>query len=184
MSLSTRYWATFALGAAASSFTLLIATHLPESCLSGPGHRDLARENSRLGHGHPSDARHLVGNRNRNRDKLGLVEDVPRVMSTDRVELEEISAGYYRAAFRYGFMQSPNVAVALRFCRHVGLDVDPGKATFFLGHEEVIASRRGSALGIVRARLFAFLWRNSTRGTSFYNIASERVVAIGLQVIM
>ena len=113
-----------------------------------------------------------------------LVEDVPRVVSSDRVKLEEIAPGCYRAAFHYGFMQSPNVAVALRFCRHVGLDVEPGRATFFLGHEEVIASRRGSALGVVRAWLFAFLWRNSTRATAFYNIPSERVVAIGLQVIM
>ena len=113
-----------------------------------------------------------------------LVEDVPRVTSADRAELEELAAGFHRAILRYGFMQSPNVPVALRFCRHIGLDVDPDTATFFLGHEEIIASRQGSALTLARTRLFAFLWRNATRATAFYNIPSDRVVAIGLQISM
>lgn len=30
--------------------------------------------------------------------------------------------------------------------------------------------------------LFAILWRNATRATAYYNIPSDRVVAIGIQV--
>ena len=111
-----------------------------------------------------------------------FVEDVPHVASADRVELEELATGFYRAAFHYGFMQSPNVPVTLRFCKHVGLDVDLEATTFFLGHEDIIASRLGSAFAFVRTRLFGLLWRNSTRATAFYNIPAERVVAIGLQI--
>lgn len=79
-------------------------------------------------------------------------------------------------------MQSPNVPVALRFCERFGLDIDIDATTFFLGHEEVIPAREASALHVFRTQLFAFLWRNATRATAYYNIPSSRVVAIGLQV--
>ncbi len=110
------------------------------------------------------------------------IEDVPRVASADRVEHEELPLGFHRVVLHYGFMQSPNVPVALRFSERLGLDVDPDAATFFLGHEEIIPARGTSALKLFQMQIFAFLWRNATRATAFYNIPSERVVAIGLQV--
>jgi KUP system potassium uptake protein len=111
-----------------------------------------------------------------------LVEDVPRVASPERVEIEELPLGFHRLVLHYGFMQSPNVPVALRFSERLGLSVDPDTATFFLGHEEVIPERRERSLRLFRTQVFAFLWRNATRATAFYNIPSERVVAIGLHI--
>jgi KUP system potassium uptake protein len=111
-----------------------------------------------------------------------LVEDVPRVASAERVEIEELPLGFHRVVLHYGFMQSPNVPVALRFSERLGLSVDPDTATFFLGHEEVIPERREQSLRLFRTQVFAFLWRNATRATAFYNIPSERVVAIGLHI--
>ncbi len=111
-----------------------------------------------------------------------LIDDVPRVPSADRVELTQLTMGFHRIILHYGYMQSPNVPVALRFCGHFGLEVDADAATFFLGHEEIVPTRSASAVERVRNRLFALLWRNATRATAFYNIPSARVVAIGLQV--
>ena len=111
-------------------------------------------------------------------------EDVPRVASADRVEIEALTLGFHRVVLRYGFMQSPNVPVALRFSEHAGLNIDPDTTTFFLGHEEIIPARGSSPLKLFHTQLFAFLWRNATRATAFYNIPSERVVAIGLQIEM
>lgn len=112
------------------------------------------------------------------------IDDVPYVASADRIELWELPLGFYRVVLHYGFMQNPNVPVAMRFCERFGLDIDPDATTFFLGHEEVIPSRDASALHVLRTQLFAFLWRNATRATAFYNIPTQRVVAIGLQVEM
>ena len=112
------------------------------------------------------------------------IDDVPYVASADRVELEPLRLGFHRVVLHYGFMQSPNVPVGLRFCRRFGLDIDPDATTFFLGHEEIIPSRDATALHVLRTQLFAFLWRNATRATAYYNIPSSRVVAIGLQVEM
>jgi KUP system potassium uptake protein len=111
-------------------------------------------------------------------------DDVPYVPSADRVEFEQLTLGFNRVILHYGFMQNPNVPVGLRFCERFGLDIDIDATTFFLGHEEVIPSRDASALQVLRTQLFAFLWRNATRATAFYNIPTQRVVAIGLQVEM
>jgi KUP system potassium uptake protein len=113
-----------------------------------------------------------------------VIDDVPRVPAAERAEIEELSLGFHRVILHYGFMQSPNVPVALRLCEHMGLTIDPDEATFFLGHEEVIPARQGSAWSRFRTQFFAFLWRNATRATAYYNIPSERVVAIALHVEM
>ena len=110
--------------------------------------------------------------------------DVPRIPSADRVKLEALPLGFYRVVMHYGFMQNPNVPVALRFCARLGLDIDPDTTTFFLGHEEVIAARGESSLALIRTKIFAFLWRNAARATAYYNIPPGRVVAIALQVEM
>jgi KUP system potassium uptake protein len=111
-----------------------------------------------------------------------VIEDVPRVPSAKRIKLIELKDGFYRIVLHYGFMQSPNVPVALRFCEMLGLQIDPDTATFVLGHEDIIPARDVSAWKQFETQLFAFLWRNATRATAYYNIPTERVVAIALQV--
>ena len=110
------------------------------------------------------------------------IEDEPRVASAERAEIEELPLGFHRVVLHFGFVQNPNVPVALRFCEHLGLTIDVDTATFILGHEEVIPAKTDSAWRSFQMQLFAFLWRNATRATAYYNIPSERVVAISLLV--
>jgi KUP system potassium uptake protein len=111
-----------------------------------------------------------------------VTEDAPRVPTAERLNVEKLPHGFYRVVVHYGFMQSPNIPVALRLCERFGLDIDPGLATYYLGHEEVVPTRRGSRWALWRAQVFAFLWRNATRATAFYKIPPEHVIMIGLQV--
>ncbi len=113
-----------------------------------------------------------------------FTEDQPRVPGTERLEVESLTLGFHRVVVRYGFMQTPNVPVALRLCERFGLEVDPSKATFYLGHEEVVPAPSSTRLAFLRTQLFSFLWRNATRATAFYNIPSDRVVAIAMHVEM
>jgi KUP system potassium uptake protein len=108
--------------------------------------------------------------------------DEPRVSTANRIELQDLQLGFHRVLVRYGFMQNPNIPVALRLCERLGLKVEPSETTFYLGHEEVIPASTGPLLRRVEARAFAFMWRNATRTTSYYKIPADRVVAIGMQV--
>ena len=113
-----------------------------------------------------------------------LTEDTPRIPSVDRLEVEKLRLGFYRMIVRYGFMQNPNIPVVLRLAERFDIDIDPGAATFYLGHEEIVPNPANPVRLAWHARLFAFMWRNATRATAFYRIPSDRVVAIGLQVKM
>lgn len=108
-------------------------------------------------------------------------EDVPRVPAVQRLEVEELECGFWRVRVRYGFMQSPNVPVALRTCERHGLDVDLDATTFYLGRHTLIPTDKPGMM-IWREKLFAFMARNSARATQFYKIPPAQVVELGIQV--
>ena len=111
-------------------------------------------------------------------------EDRPRVASADRLKIDDLGMGFFRVVARYGFLQTPNVPVALRLCEKFGLDIDPDTATFYIGHEEVIAAKSSRGMALIRAHLFAFLQRNAARNVVYFNIPSDRVVTLGSHVRM
>ncbi len=69
-----------------------------------------------------------------------VTENVPRVRSADRIEILNLPDGFWRITLHYGFMQVPNIPVALRLCDYHGLSLDPDKAVFFQGYESVLLS--------------------------------------------
>lgn len=111
-----------------------------------------------------------------------VTNDVPRVPASERLEVNKVRPGIYRVFVRYGFMQSPNLPVALRTCERLGLKIDLERTTYYLGWETLIPSRRISGMPLWRGMLFAFMSRNAARATAFYAIPPERVVEIGLHV--
>lgn len=111
-----------------------------------------------------------------------ITEEVPRVSAADRLVVTKLSEGFARVIVRYGFMQSPNIPVALRQCEHFDLMTDPETTTFYLGRETLIPTPAVPGMFIWREKLFAFMARNSQRATSFFNIPPDRVVEIGQQV--
>jgi KUP system potassium uptake protein len=108
-------------------------------------------------------------------------EEIPRVPASERLELVGLVTGLYRLVLRYGFMQIPNIPVALRLCESLGLLVDLDSTTFYLGRETLLP-RKDIGLPLWQDHLFDFLSRNAARPTAFYHLPPERVVEIGIQV--
>ncbi len=111
-----------------------------------------------------------------------LTEEIPRVPAADRVTVTKMPLGFARVIVRYGFMQSPNVPVALRQCEHHGLTVNLEQTTYYLARETIISSPLQSGMMRWQEKLFSFMSRNSAAATAFFNIPAEQVVELGQQV--
>lgn len=111
-----------------------------------------------------------------------ITEEVPRVPAAERLEITELSSGFHRVIARYGFMQSPNVPVALRACEALGLKIDLDTTTYYLSRASLIPSDERPGMTLWRDRLFAFMSRNSAWPTAFYKLPPENVIELGIQV--
>jgi KUP system potassium uptake protein len=107
------------------------------------------------------------------------IDDVPRVASADRATIVDLEPGFHQITLRYGFMQTPNLPVALRFCEILGLKIDPDNSTFYVGRDSVLSSSTGSLLQNISNGIFAFLWKNSNRAASTYNLPPDQVISMG-----
>jgi KUP system potassium uptake protein len=108
--------------------------------------------------------------------------DEPRVSTASRVHVLGLAPGIMRVTLRYGFMQMPNVPVAMRLCEKIGLQVDPEHLTYYLGRETPIPSTEVPGMALWRDQLFAFLARNAMRATDYYQLPPEDVVEVGVHI--
>lgn len=112
------------------------------------------------------------------------IEDVPRVPATDRIELSELGNDVHRVVLHYGFMQSPNVPVALKLCGMLGLEIDPETVTYFAGHNDLEPTGRATLMHTLQTSIFAYLWRNAERVEDSYKLPPERTIIIGKLIRM
>ncbi len=83
---------------------------------------------------------------------------------------------------RYGFMETPDVPLALmRSCDQCDLVFNPMDTTYFASRETIVASRR-RGMPVWRDKLFALMHRNAAPATGFFRIPGNRLVELGAQV--
>lgn len=110
-----------------------------------------------------------------------VTEDEPWVLPSRRVQVEDLGDGFWRVTGRYGFMQKPNVPRLLRQCSNYGLDVEPERATFFLGREIIIPSK-SPGMARWREHLFSFASKLAQQPATYFQIPVGRVIELGQQV--
>jgi len=108
-----------------------------------------------------------------------ITEKIARIPLADRVRIEELSNGFWRAVARYGFMETPNVPELLQHAKFSGYSLE--YTTFFLGRETVLPTK-DQGMALWREGLFAFLTRNAQPATAFFGIPPSRVMEIGSQI--
>jgi len=107
----------------------------------------------------------------------------PHVDAADQVSVEDLGLGIFNVKVQYGFMQDPDVPEALLQAVALGLQLDPGDVTYFLGRETIIVTER-KGMAVWREKLFVLMARNAVRATAFFRLPPERVVELGVQVEM
>jgi KUP system potassium uptake protein len=108
--------------------------------------------------------------------------NVPYAPKDKRLKIAPIGEDFYSVRIRFGFMEVPDVPLALmRSCDQGGIHVDPMDTTYFASRETVVA-RAHSGMPIWRDRLFAIMHRNAAPATNFFRIPGNRLVELGAQV--
>jgi KUP system potassium uptake protein len=108
-----------------------------------------------------------------------ITEKTARIPLSERVKIEELPNGFWKATARYGFMEQPNVPELLDHAKFSGYSLE--YTTFFLGRETVLPTKN-PGMALWRERLFAFLTRNAQPATAFFGIPPSRVMEIGSQI--
>jgi KUP system potassium uptake protein len=108
--------------------------------------------------------------------------NVPYAPKDKRLKIESIGNDFYRVVIRFGFMETPDVPLALmRSCDKGGIHFDPMETTYFASRETIVASaHRG--MPVWRDKLFALMHRNAASATGFFRIPGNRLVELGAQV--
>ncbi len=110
-----------------------------------------------------------------------MTDNVPRVAGPDRIKARELGCGFWQIAAHFGFAQTPNLPRELGRAEIPGLDLDPGKVSFFVGRANVKSTAR-PGMARWRERLYIGLTRLATRPTEFFRIPPDEVLELGGEV--
>lgn len=110
-----------------------------------------------------------------------LMEETPTVLEKERDEIEPLGHGITRVILRFGFMETPAVPQTLARLDLPDGPFDPTRASYFLGKESLVLSRRSPRV-YWRRRLFALMARNAQSAAAFFGLPPNRVVELGVQV--
>jgi KUP system potassium uptake protein len=108
-------------------------------------------------------------------------DEAPRVEADERHRITKVEPGVFQVLLTFGFMEEPDVPLALSQIDHRGIEFDPEHATYFIGRESIVA---GKAPGMHPAleHLFVLLNRGADSASRFFNLPADKVFEVGSQV--
>jgi KUP system potassium uptake protein len=109
-----------------------------------------------------------------------VVEDIPRVAPPDRLMIKALTPGAYHVIGRYGFMESPNVALLLRQAESLDPRIRSSDVTYVLGREVPYAAT-SSPLGRLSRALFVFMLNQAASPADYYAIPPGDMVDMGVR---
>jgi KUP system potassium uptake protein len=109
------------------------------------------------------------------------IVDTPRQDPVRRLEIEEVLPGVFYLTAHFGFMETPDVADALKACRARGLRVFTEDSSFFVGRH-VVRARPLTGLRGLQRRLFARMQQYSTQAAEFFRMPFRDVVILNTAV--
>ena len=107
--------------------------------------------------------------------------EVPRVDPSERTVVTKVEPGVFQILLRFGFMEEPDVVSALSSIKERGLDFDPKQATFFLGHESIVAGK-APGMNPIAEHLFVVLNRGADSAGRFFNLPKDQIFEVGSHV--
>ncbi len=109
--------------------------------------------------------------------------EVPYVDPDKRLMVASLGHGFYRIGAIYGFKEKAEVEDVLELCtKQHNMVFNMMDTTFFLARATVIPSMRVPGMAGWRESLFAWMFKNASPITNYFDIPPNRVVELGTRV--
>jgi KUP system potassium uptake protein len=109
------------------------------------------------------------------------VEDKPYVTPGNRLLVDDLGHNFFRVRVFYGFMDTPDIPVALELCERFKLKIDMMTTSFFVSRARIVSSANPGMMKW-RLKLFIALSRNAMNAAEFFKIPTNRVIEMGTRV--
>ena len=109
-------------------------------------------------------------------------QEVPRLSAKSRAAAEHICDGLWHVTVRFGFVEMPNLAIALARAKDQGCPVDLDDAIYIAARDEVVRSKTRPRLSGWRRMLFGFMYHNAVRTPDRFDLPADRFIEISRQV--
>jgi KUP system potassium uptake protein len=110
-----------------------------------------------------------------------VVEDKPYVIRGDRFLIKDMGKNFYRLKLFYGFMQTPDIPLALELCATKGSPFDMIDTSFFISRALIVSSPNPGMMKW-RENLFIVLSKNAVNAADFFKIPANRVIEMGTKI--
>ncbi|HEY3779229.1 MAG TPA: potassium transporter Kup [Rhizomicrobium sp.] len=110
-----------------------------------------------------------------------VVEEVPIVPESRRLDVRKLGKGFYGLTVHHGFFEMPDIPRVLEGARVFGLAIDIATTTFFIGRETLVLSDQ-PALGRWATWIYLRLAASALSPARFYHLPPNRVVEFGTQL--
>lgn len=108
-------------------------------------------------------------------------EEVPSIPSDEKMTIESMGEGVWRAVGRYGYMEQPDVAWLVERISGQGVSLPPLATTFYFNREMIISGGNARMFEWQKA-LYGVLSRNARPVRDYYRILPTQIIEIGLPV--
>jgi KUP system potassium uptake protein len=108
-------------------------------------------------------------------------EEKSHLSPEERFEWKELGHGVFRLVMRFGFMEDPNIPNVLETLSPDPVPFNPMTTSYFLGRETLIPTRH-PGMAIWREHLFAWMTRNASSASVFFDLPANQVIELGAQV--
>ena len=112
-----------------------------------------------------------------------IISDSPHVAPCDQMKSEDLGDGFRRLILTYGYRDRIDIPRSLANATEttLGFFYLPMALSYFISRETLIATP-GEGMGLLRKKLFIWMWRTAVSTMDLFQLPTNRVVELGTQV--
>jgi KUP system potassium uptake protein len=108
-------------------------------------------------------------------------EDRSHLAENERYDWKDLGHGVYRLMLHFGFMEDQDIPRVLERLSTEPVPFNPMMTSYFLGRETLVPTPH-PGMPIWREHIFAWMMRNSSSASVYFNLPANQVIELGAQV--